>query len=262
MNKQIDRLWDSRFKIQKSSGYTWVYVPSKASRILGQTIKKHITSNWKTPEYFYHLRSGGHIAAMNLHLNNQYFASIDLKQFFSSLSLSRVTRVLKKYWPYHEARQLAKSSVVKCPDDKSGQCTMLPFGFIQSPIIASLCLEQSHLGTVLNKLNEMTCLDVSVYVDDIIISGNSIKQLEEQYSKLLEAVEKSALKSSESKNQVPSTKVSVFNILLRHNFLEIESYALAEFHHKYKATNNHNIQNGILRYVMSVCPNQAKLLIK
>lgn len=262
MNAQKNNLWDNRFKIQKNSGDTWVYVPSEGSRKLGQTIKEHISSNWDIPEYFYHFKSGGHIEAAKLHLNHHYFASIDLKHFFSSLSLSRVTRALKKFWRYEDARTLAKSSVVKCPDDATGQSTMIPFGFIQSPIIASLCLEQSHLGTVLNEFYGVPNIKVSVYVDDIIISGNNLEQLEQQYNYLLMAVEKSGLKTSENKNQAPASEITVFNMQLKHQSLQLEEDTLNEFHSKFQMTDNKNIKNGILRYVSSVNQNQTKLFIE
>lgn len=262
MKIQNNNLWDNRFKIAKNGGETWIYVPSDSSRKLGLTIKKHISSNWDIPDYFYHFKSGGHIEAAKLHLNHCHFASIDLKQFFSSLSLSRVTRALKKFWPYEEARILAKYSVVKCLDNRTGQCTMIPFGFVQSPIIASLCLEQSHLGTVLNKIYEMQGIKVSVYVDDIIISGNNLELLEEQYRCLLGAVEKSGLQTSEYKNQEPSSEITVFNMKLKHQSLELKDELINKFHSKFQATDNSNIRDGILRYLVSVNPEQSKLFIE
>ena len=258
MKTQNNKLWDNCFKIQKSNGDTWVYVPSDTSRKLGQTIKKHISSNWDIPEYFYHFKSGGHVEAAKRHLNHRFFAFIDLKQFFTSLSLSRVTRVLKKFWPYEEARILAISSMVKYPDNTTGQSFMIPFGFVQSPIFASLCLDQSHLGTVLNKFFEMPDIKISVYVDDIIISGDNREQLEKFYNCLLTAVEKSGLKTSVI--QAPASEITVFNMQLKHQSLQLEEGILSELRSKFKATDNENIQNGIFRYVSSVNQNQTKLL--
>jgi hypothetical protein len=45
---------------------------------------------------------------------------------------------------------------------------VLPFGFVQSPLMAGLCLANSKLGATLARLAKK--FTVTVYVDDIVIS--------------------------------------------------------------------------------------------
>jgi hypothetical protein len=57
---------------------------------------------------------------------------------------------------------MASESVVKRP---ALDGFVLPYGFVQSPILASLALDKSKLGKLLRKLNGRTDITVSVYVD-------------------------------------------------------------------------------------------------
>src|SRR5688572_23664695 len=63
----------------------------KAARIFSQPIK----TRWHVPKFFYHLRRGGHIAALEHHKRNIYFSRLDIKDFFGSITSNRVQRVLK-----------------------------------------------------------------------------------------------------------------------------------------------------------------------
>lgn len=62
---------------------------------------------------------------------------------------------------------MACKSVMLKPYDV--ETYILPFGFVQLPIISSLCLFNSSLGNYLHNSG----INVSVYMDDIIISISS-----------------------------------------------------------------------------------------
>lgn len=85
--------WIHKFEVKPGS---WVYIPSTATRTCGERIAKQVKSVWHAPDYFYHLNQGGHVKALQSHLNDKYFASIDISDFFGSISRSRITRTLKK----------------------------------------------------------------------------------------------------------------------------------------------------------------------
>ena len=64
--------------------------------------------------------------------------------------------------------QYPKESTVVWPNH-TPKAYILPYGFVQSVIIASFCLHKSALGRYLNKLGG-SGFKVSVYMDDIIVS--------------------------------------------------------------------------------------------
>jgi hypothetical protein len=152
--------WDHKFELKPAC---WVFVPTEESKQHGYNLKQKIESKWRAPHYYFHLKSGGHVEALKKHLGNKYFAQADIKNFFNSISRSRVTRALNSLFKdYDLARSSACSSVVADPDSTEGEF-ILPFGFVQSPIIASLCLYQSALGRYLDRLVS-TGFRVSVYI--------------------------------------------------------------------------------------------------
>lgn len=153
--------------------------------------------------------------------------------------------------PYSEAREFAKLSTVKKPN--STQET-LPFGFNQSPIIASLCLQNSNLGSMLNHLNKVNNVKVSVYMDDIIISSNNKDKLQKIYNKVCTSFEKASFKINLNKSEAPNDLVSVFNIKLKRNQLDIEKKRLIEFKQKLLNTKNEYVIEGVLTYIGTINP--------
>lgn len=141
-------LWDQKFELAPGK---WVFVPSAESRRRGEHIASEIKKKWQPPPYFYHCHQGGHVEAVKRHLASRYLCCIDIENFFTSINRSRVTRALKKYFGYEAAREFTKDSVIRLIADSSSRY-ILPFGFLQSPIIASICLDESALGRALHKL--------------------------------------------------------------------------------------------------------------
>ncbi len=121
--------WISKFQIKPNS---WVFVPTEEMIQYGLNLKQSIQKHWTPPDYYYHLRNGGHVKALKIHTESQYFIFLDIKDFFDSINRSRITRCMKKYFGYDKAREIAIGSTVK-----SNKKFILPFGFVQSPIIAS-----------------------------------------------------------------------------------------------------------------------------
>ncbi|MGH7455587.1 MAG: reverse transcriptase domain-containing protein, partial [bacterium] len=119
--------------------------------------------------FFFHLRKGGHVAALHEHRRNRYFARIDLKNFFYSISRNRVARALHEI-DIPRAGFYAKFSCVKNPyDEPTCPTYALPYGFVQSPVLATLVLSRSVLGCYLRAIQSDVTL--SVYMDDIAISS-------------------------------------------------------------------------------------------
>jgi hypothetical protein len=253
---QNSHKWLSRFRLKSN---TWVYVPTLETVIEGNLLKQIIEYKWRPPSNYYHLRDGGHVGAMKYHLDGKFFVHADLKKFFNNINRSRITRELKPYFGYDKARSIAMESTVSIPLG-GGQTFALPFGFVQSTIIASLCLHKSTLGKVIHKLNKIEDIKVSVYVDDIIVSAQSLEQASYALSMIQESSERSGLALNEKKLKGPAAEITAFNVDLSHNSMMISKSRFDELCLDYQNSSSENQRNGIFGYVNSICPAQAVVL--
>ena len=240
-------LWSNRFETKKGR---WVFVPTSECRAAGQVIRKQIASRWDPPRYLYQFRKGGHVSALQLHIANTYFARLDLANYFGSINKTRITRVLKSMAPYRDARQWAELSVV--PDPDHPMHWMLPFGFVQSPIIAALSFSRSALGSSIERISTQPNLTVSCYVDDIIISSTNKALVEHAIEDVTTAVMRSAFRLNEEKCEGPTTAITAFNIHLSHRSLMITKERMERF--KFTVNNPGSAAQicGIKTYIRSV----------
>lgn len=246
--------WKSKFQRKGK----WYFEPSDAGRLAGAQIKKHIEKHWVAPDYFYHLKQGGHVSALRTHLSSRYFARVDIENFFGSINQSRLTRCLNKKVNYLIAREWTKLSTVKAPTDNKK--FIIPFGFVQSPILATLCLHESALGVCLKKLSTQSELKISVYVDDIIISSESEEVCLAALTSLTTAAERAKFKFNEMKWEGPAKSITAFNVELSQNSMELTPRRLLEFKNKLQTTNKPAVINGIVGYVSTICEKQAATL--
>ena len=247
--------WISKFQIKEG---TWVFVPTKETIENGYKIKKKIENVWDSPDVFYHLKKGGHVRALQNHLNKKFFLHLDIKDFFGHINRSRVTRSLKDHLPYEEAREIAMESTVRSPESSSSKY-ILPFGFVQSPIIASVCLSKSAFFRELRSL----CKDgftLSVYMDDIILSHNYCDRLSEQMASLKEASERSGFPLNDKKQKGPDECITAFNVFLTQGELRIIPEKFDELRNAYRNSENKFQRDGIASYVYSINHSQAGLL--
>lgn len=249
--------WDSRFEHKKKSG-TWIYVPTAEYRDLGKEIKLAIEKKWNSPSYYFHLKAGGHIAALRAHDGNTYFSHLDIANFFGSVSKSRVTRHLKNLFSYKIARDYAEYSTVRSPN--SGGLS-IPFGFVQSSIVASLCLYKSALGRAIANCAKNPNLAVSVYVDDIIVSSKNKQLLDLATTEIQSSAERSLFKLNKAKESISSPQITAFNIELTANELSLSQKRLREFSEVLKNGPDDQVRKGILGYVHSVNADQAAQLV-
>ena len=232
-----------------------MFVPTMESIEAGEKIRKLIASRWKVPPYYYHLRAGGHVEAIRSHLHHSHFLHIDIKDFFGSINRSRVGRALREYVRHEEAREIANTSTVRDPSDKNRY--FLPYGFVQSPMVASLCLDKSRLGTYLDKLQAMDSVSLSVYVDDIIISCDDAQLCASILSELGAAAEKANFTLNASKQEGPAPTITAFNIVLEHAGMRIGEKRLQAFLAKLEEPTGQSQRAAIISYVKSVSPEQG-----
>ncbi|EOS9876917.1 reverse transcriptase domain-containing protein [Vibrio parahaemolyticus] len=249
--------WSNRFEIKQGR---WVYNPTTECRAQGSDILKELNTSWKKPEYYYHLREGGHVAALNVHKGSKYFATLDLCDFYGSISRSRVTRALKPIIGYERARKIAKISTVKAPSNYP-YSHYLPYGFVQSPILASICLLDSYLGKLIDSLHDETAsINISVYMDDIVISSNDEEALVSTFSELELAAYKSKFALSEKKTKQVATSTSAFNIIISIDEMIIEEERFQQLKLVYSMSESKHQRHGIGSYVGTVNKQQARLL--
>jgi hypothetical protein len=235
--------WSSKFLLKNN---TWVFVPTEEMIQYGKDVNHLLRKHWKTPCFYYHLKSGGHISALHQHLDNQYFVHLDIKEFFSQISRNRITRNIKSITGYRKAIEIADLSTVRSIGTKS----ILPFGFVQSPIIASICLDKSRLGTELRRLSQNSNYKVSVYMDDIIISSNDLVSLKEE----------TELAFNKEKQEGPDKQITAFNIELSHKKTILTQARFDSFTEAIVATENPFERGGILKYVSTVNKDQTYAL--
>lgn len=250
----MSRRWIEKFELSEGK---WVFVPTQKSVVFGKKLKEQINSRWKPPKYFYHLRNGGHVAAIRPHLQSRYFTKLDLSRFFSSITASRVTRLLKPLFGYDKARFYANESTVHIPSLTS---LVLPYGFIQSMILASMALHYSSLGRYLKKLDTTENVLISVYVDDILISSKSKDILDLVNIKLQEKVIKSKLQLNNDKCCYSANQLEIFNIQIQHDSMQICDSRFDVFAYHYLVGNQFE-RMGIYNYIHSVNPQQALRLL-
>lgn len=248
--------WRHKFQIKPGS---WVFVPTDKAIEYGTKVKTLIEEKWFAPKYYFHLRDGGHVQALHSHIDSSYFVHLDIKNFFGCVNRSRVTRCVKEYLPYRDAREIANLSTVRLPESESKDF-ILPFGFVQSPILASLCLNKSKLGKVLHDLEKSISTIVSVYMDDIVVSGNDAETLTDAMKQIKLAAERSRFFLNSEKEEGPAKKVTAFNVELSNQCLELTQERVDRFIASYLETNNIHRKKGILGYVSSVNREQAKSL--
>jgi hypothetical protein len=144
---------------------------------------------------------------------------------------------------------MASESVVRRP---SLPGFVLPYGFVQSPLLASLALDRSKLGSCLRSLYGNSQFNVSIYVDDIIVSCDDIAALNTAALNLEAAANSALFPISHGKKEGPGACITAFNIELSHKAMLITPKRMAEFSVVYHATTNPNCREGIESYIDSV----------
>jgi len=201
-----------------------IFVPTAIGRRIGNEVKSEVESAYDFDPIYFHLRRGGHVAAMHHHRDNLSFARIDISKFFYSVSRRRVQSALDRIG-VPNARFYAKWSTVENPYDDPKYA--LPYGFVQSPILASLVLATSQVGEHLLALDP--AISVSVYMDDISLSSDNKDKLEEAYTSTLATLERDGFQLSAEKLRPPAAKIDIFNCDLMHGCSTVQDGRVAEF---------------------------------
>ena len=208
-------------------------------------LQRRILGRWKPPDYFFQFRPGGHVAAARAHLGNSLFVRLDLKRFYDSVTRSKIHRALR--FCAFSQRYAWESACQSTVSKSAGGSYSLPFGFVQSPILASLALAHSGLCTALADART-SGLSLSVYVDDILLSAEGAPALAHARTTLEAAALVSGFEFHPGKSIGPSSALEVFNFELSHDSLSVCASRLADFESAIRAGDPATVA-GILGYV-------------
>jgi hypothetical protein len=240
--------YTSRFELKPGR---WVYLPTDEAKNEGDDIVDAVRSRWHPNRIFFHLhKRRGHVAAMKRHMRNRFFAKRDIENFFWQITRARVSRSLQLIgFSSKQAFDYAWASTVA-----DGQRKHLPYGFVQSPLLATLALEKSGLGRFL--LNAANGITVSVFMDDIAMSSNDDEALREFEAGLDTVAERSGFTFSAEKTQHCSEEIEHFNCFGTQNFLEVKPERMMQFAEQISSTSEAGVKS-ILAYVRNINLAQA-----
>ena len=122
-------------------------------------------------------------------------------------------------------------------------------------LLATLVLENSALGAALTR-NRPDAVNVSVYVDDIILSANEEEVLTNYLGELNSAAVTAGFTFNLDKSQQPADRVTAFNCQLETRQLSVEPYRYQQFQYQLVGASEATV-SGILSYVYAVNPQQA-----
>ncbi|MBI1869274.1 MAG: hypothetical protein HYS06_13440 [Methylocystis sp.] len=202
-----------------------VFVPNEKGYEVGYRLKALVEQAVRFEPFYFHLQTGGHVAALHEHRENRYFARADLKNFFYSIAKNRVARVLHEIG-IPKAGYYAKFSCVKNPYEEPSYS--LPYGFVQSPILATLVLSQSVLGAFLREIQRD--ITVSVYMDDIAISSPTGDALQNVFEELRSKIQEANFPINLEKTAPPTELMELFNCELELNRASVTGARRTAFH--------------------------------
>jgi hypothetical protein len=234
-----------------------VFVPSASAREAGSVVHADVLRRWRVPHYFYHFRSGGHLAAVKAHLHNCCFSTLDISGFFDSVTRSKIYRALRSAGiDRRKAWEIARQSTV----EKTPGSFSLPYGFVESPALASLALDRSALGRRMKVLARSNHTRLSCYVDDLVLSGVEECAVESGRLALIKAARLSNFVINTTKSQLPGPQITVFNIVLSNGEMALTGDRMHQFERDLiHATAP--AAAAILAYARSVNSSQANRLI-
>lgn len=213
------------FELKYRSRGKWIFVPTEQCERKGRRIIQYF-SRFKFPDYFYHYQPGGHVAALHAHIQNRLFFKIDIQNFYYSIARMRVTRALRSH-AYPGANTLAMWSTVRNPYG-GPHIHVLPIGFVQSPLLASLVLMKSPVADAIERARKMG-VTISVYMDDFIGSHDDPTILQAAYTDIRDSSVTAGLIPNPAKLVAPTIAITAFNCDLSFGAANVTAERVAKY---------------------------------
>ena len=197
---------------------------SERGREIGLQLKQEVEARVAFDTFYYHLQKGGHVSALHSHRPHRWFARVDIERFFYGIGRNRVAGALAEI-EIPKAGYRAKWSTVRNPYENPRYS--LPYGFVQSPILATLVLMRSNVGRFLRSLPPS--ITASVYMDDIAISGDDEAELIEAFEELCNVMHEANFVLNRDKLEAPAAAIELFNCDLLHEMTAVREERRALF---------------------------------
>ena len=204
-----------------------VFVPSDRCRKIAAELTASVRERVEFDAHYYHFADGAHVAALHMLRDRRYFARLDLKNFFYSVGRNRVKADLKAIG-VPRAEHYARWSCVLNPHGEPRYS--LPYGFPQSPLLATLALSQSALGLAVRDLP--ATITRSIYIDDIAIASDDLPALTVAFEGLLDAAAAANFALNYAKVSPPSDRMDLFNCDLSQGETTVKDERVEEFYAK------------------------------
>jgi hypothetical protein len=181
-------------KVYSVSKYAYAFVPKDPSNAS--------TSEGKEAFQKDALRPKGVVSNALAHTNKKVVISIDLKDFFPTISFPRVMGMLKTSPYNYSNRQAAVLASLVCLPKNIDEKRGLPQGAPTSPLFSNLICNKLdyQLGNLAGKYD----LTYTRYADDLTFSTNNIKRIspQELVERVTQHVERNGFKVNESKTKI------------------------------------------------------------
>lgn len=198
-----------------------VHVPSEKGKYVGSQVRE-LLADYRWDRFYRHLGRGGHIDILHRHRPNAWFATADVENFFPSVRRNMVAAALRRAG-VRESQHFAKWSTVRAPEGGY----VLPFGFPASPLLATLVIQESPLGSFLRAAAQ--AVTVQVYLDDISLSSGEEELLGDVHEGLLLAMAASGFAPSARKTFPPARRVELFNCVLEQGMAAVSAERRAAY---------------------------------
>lgn len=214
------------YQLRYKTNGRFVFVPTAECREYGEQLLADCMARVSLPSYHFHYTSGGHVAALHRHLENRYFFRVDIQSFFYAIRRNRVAEALR-HFSIPNPRDKAKWSCVADPYTGSGY--VLPIGFVQSPMLASMVVLRSPVAKAIDDAQAEGAF-ISMYFDDFIGSASDLDSLQAIYENFLQACVAAALPVNQAKLIAPTPTATAFNCYLRQGYSAVTGERVAKFY--------------------------------
>ena len=215
------------YKHKYRSRGKFIFAPTERCDRKGEQLIAYFRKQCSFPDYFYHYMPGGHVAALHRHVGHEFFFKIDIQNFFYSIARNRVIRALRSLG-VKRAESYGKWSCVASPYP-NGPRYVLPIGFKQSPLLASLVLMQSPVSAAIERAMTNGVV-VSVYLDDFIGSHNNEDILTRAYEDICNTCVAANLTPNEKKLIPPNKAIVAFNCNLSKGSTRVTAPRVEQFY--------------------------------
>jgi hypothetical protein len=203
-----------------------IYVPNDRCVRKGHRIIDRISKSFNFPDFFYHYAPGGHVSALHEHKKHALHFRIDIQNFFYSIKRTQVTRALRKCGVLGASLHSMWSTV---KDPYGSGAFVLPIGFVQSPIIASVVLMRSPVMQAIERARNAG-VAVSVYLDDFLGSHDDEAVLRKAYDDIRTTSAACGLIPNANKLVEPSAAIVAFNCDLSQGLAKVTNARIAKFY--------------------------------